>query len=156
MSAEGGGREFAFSLNDVTKKEEMINMFEFYRICAVRVRFMPRQTEFTSQVNSNIIYVRDYNDVNPAANGTELQEYPGARTVTAMKPFSIYLKPRCAQPVWQGLASSGYAIGKPNMWLDTKSPGIQHYGIKLWWYANMTGQTIDVNVTMYTQFKGIK
>jgi len=153
-STVGTGQSLAFTLNALPSYAEFTSLFEFYRICAVKVTFLPRQTDFATQTVSNLWTVIDYNDVTAPTSNTQMQQYSAVKLHSGFKPFTMYLKPRVAMPVWQGLSSSGYAPGKANQWLDCNSPAIQHYGIKMFWDTLQSGTTMDITATYYMQFKG--
>jgi len=148
---------YAFSLSTVSAYSEFVNLFDQYRICAVRLQFFPRVSEVTGQGLANQVpfhYAVDYTDVTPPSSVGDVLQYNNSKTRQALKPFTIYLKPRVAQTIWQGVSAAGYAPGRPSMWLDSKSYGVQHYGLKWVFDAQISGFSIDVMATYYCQFKG--
>lgn len=64
------------------------------------------------------------------------------------------VKPVAATAVYQGAVSSGYAPAKPASWIDCKSAGVSHYGLKYCW-ANDCPQTqyIDTYITYWVEFR---
>lgn len=153
----GKAGSYAFTLSTVPAFSEFTNLFDQYRICAVKLQFFPRVTDVTASGTTNQVpfhYAVDYTDVTPPTSLTDVLQYNNSKTRQALKPFTIYLKPRVAQTIWQGVTAAGYAPGKPSMWLDSKSYGIQHYGLKWFFDTGMTGYTLDCMSTYYVQFKG--
>jgi len=153
----GVGGSNAFALSGITSYGDFANVFDMYRINAVRLDFYPRINDVAVSGNTQcpFHYVVDITDVTAPSYPTDILKYGNAKTVQALKPFHIYLKPRAAQPVWQGLSANGYAPAKQGTWVDTKSPGVQHYGVKWFFDTAATGFTMDVMCTYYLQFKGV-
>lgn len=147
----------AFTLNQVSNYSDITSMFEFYRICAVAITFAPRffGTNTSTQLG-NLHYCIDVNDVTQPSQLSDIQQYPSYKMIPLDKPRTVYLKPRCADTYYQGITASGYGMGAKGAWLDTKSPGVQHYGIKYVVDNAAASTTVATTyLTLYLQCKGV-
>lgn len=117
---------------------EFTALYDQYKIDYVECQFFFSNN--TSSVNSPgttmpIMYLcKDYDDSN-VANYTDLQQYQnckcwqlGNRTNSDGK-YTIFVKPNVDIALYQGI-TTGYARGK-SMFVDTSSPSVPHYGIKI-------------------------
>lgn len=117
---------------------EFTALYDQYRLDWIECQFV--FTNNTSSVNSPgtvlpVMYLaKDYDDTN-SANYTDLQQY-STQTMwqLGMQHGSdgkkvIRVKPNVDVALYQGV-TTGYARGKP-MLIDTSSPSVPHYGIKI-------------------------
>lgn len=146
----------SFKLSELPNYAEFTNLFEYYKINAVKLQFFPRAVDYANQTNSNMIIATDRNDATVPTSGEDLMQYNGRRIITGFKPFTVYIKaPRVADAVYNGALSTGYAQGKRS-WIDSKSPSVDHYGLKGFWYCDPNSNLkIDVMQTFYLQFKSV-
>lgn len=117
---------------------EFTALYDQYRLDWIECNFI--FTNNTSSVNSPgtvlpVMYLaKDYDDTN-VANYTDLQQYSTQTTwQLGMQHGSdgkktIRIKPNVDVALYQGV-TTGYARGKPMM-IDTSSPSVPHYGIKI-------------------------
>lgn len=153
---------WAFKLSTIAELVTVAGTFDQYRICAVKLRFIPQQnySQNTTSSGLGILYqTSDYNDATVPASVLELLNRPGVKITRLDKPFTKFIKPRIADAVWSSSGAgtfSGYQVAKPSQWLNASNLNVEHYGWK--WYAdNLTAQTnVTVFCTMYVQFKDPK
>lgn len=145
----------AFTLNSLPSFNEFTNLFDQYRILKCEVMCYPRQSAapVAGQNASLFHWAPDHTDVTAPANEADVLQYEGRRTVQAYKPFKMTLSPKPAAAYWQGLTATGY--GPVNrQWIDTKSPAVQHYGIKYIWTNNVSPAVyIDTFTTYWVEFR---
>lgn len=131
----GGGAPTLLPLPAAT---EFSALYDQYRIDYVDCQFMFSNNQ--SSVNSPgtvlpIMYLaKDYDDSN-VANYTDLQQYSTQRTWQLGQHrkdgvYHVRVKPNVDVTVYQSALLTGYARGKP-MFIDTSSPAVPHYGIKI-------------------------
>lgn len=120
---------------------EFTSMYDQYRIDWVEVRFMFSNN--SSSVNSPAtvlpaFYIaKDYDDANSAGR-PELEQYNNLKIWQAGGQtnrngiFKVRVKPRAAVQYYNGVASGyGPTQGQPR--IDTSSPAVPHYGLKMAW-----------------------
>lgn len=164
------------TLNQMTTATDITNLFDQYKINAIKYTFRPRYDNFagndtvdtvlpgvTNQAGTMIHIVKDpYYIGTPTGvyNTTTLNtflEQGNVRSYQGNKPFSIYFKPTISSEA--GTVTVGKRVR--SRWLSTANgTNIQHYGFHMFAQdVNMTGtfgQSWDVFVTYYLSAKGLK
>lgn len=167
---------YTFRFSDLPSYTEFQPLFDLYKINAIKVTFRPRFNSFdganttdttlpgiTNQQGTNLHIVVDPYSANTAPTGTYTRsnmntflENGKVRTYNGNKAVSVYFKPTILDAIGDGTVTR--AIKAP--WLYTGGVGTQHYGFHAFAQdVNMTGtfgQSWDIFVTYYMQFKGLK
>lgn len=176
-AVNGYWRYYAFSINQLPDFAGFNAMFDTFRINAIKVEFHPRFTEFagndtvdtvlpgvTNQSGTRVSLLVDtksslipvgaylsntYNDF--------LQQGP-PRTYTGTRPFSVYFKPQVSETA--GINVGGALRRKaPWMQLDI-GQSVAHAGFHAFaWDPNFSGtfgNSFDILVTYYVQFRGMR
>lgn len=148
----------SFTLNSLPGYTEFTNLFDQYRIKKVLVQafpFMTQESDTTTTPARNIFHwCVDHTDVTSPAAESDVLQYDNHKTLQAFKPFNMSLTPVAATTVWQGVSSNGYAPAKPASWIDCKSYGVQHYGIKYVWNNNNSNiDYMDFYATFWVEFR---
>jgi len=158
-----------FELSDVADNANYTDIYDAYRIYGIQVKLIPRLVvdsvdDRSLLVTSNkTLYIRpDYDD---ASVPTTLDSMKGAgqtKVFTFGQPFKMWLKPRVAEAVYKGIASTGYKVaegGRAGPWLDVVSPDVDYYGLKM--ASSPQALTIpdaqyviDIVYTYYIEFRG--
>jgi len=144
-----------YQLTDLPAYTDFTNLFDQYRIVKVKLDYFPRYTgNMTSTgLYSLLTYAVDSTDVSVPVNKNEVLQYDSYKTVQAYRPFSVTLKPAPSVAMYQSLATTGYGP-KQGSWVDCKSPGVQHYGMKWVFECNSgTAMGIDVKATYWCEFR---
>lgn len=149
---------FNFSLSDLPNYTEFTSLYDYYKIKAVKVVFLPQMTENVSlgSVNNPYSYARfqtaiDYSDSNPPTTLDELREYKSYKFTPLLKPHTRYI------PSPKFLDSSGFQLTN---WMATSSPNVNYNGLKV--CIEPIGSTGTLNmyysmsVKMYLAFKNVK
>lgn len=159
-SFQAGG--MSFQLSDLPGNADIVNLFQMYKICAIKVKWIPVQTMVPS-VNTYydsttslpvayypdirpFRYVVDYTNV-ATPSVASLLEYNNMKEFIPTHTRSIYFKPRIAVATYSGVAFDGYANMKG--WIDTASTTVEHYGIRYAWQFGNGSPAITPQVTMY-------
>lgn len=141
------GGAFQAQLDQVQAYTDFVSMFDKYKISGVKVRFIPLvNSSNPGQCVPMIAYAIDTDDASTPASYAELNQKYNVHKKRLDRPCSIYIKPRVAASVYNGL-SSGYAIGKP-MYIDCNNVGVPHYGLKFWLRDVTLGATTSVNTVV--------
>jgi len=144
----------AFNLTSLPAYTDFTALFDQYRLVKARIDFLPNITMNTQPGQFSLFHMcTDPTDVTIPANTNEVLQYDNHRTVQAYKPFSLTLKPTPSAAYYNTAASSGYGP-KAGAWIDGKSPGVAHYGLKYSWDCNCSAVTAIVPyITLWCEFK---
>jgi hypothetical protein len=109
--------------------------YDQYKIDAIRFNLRPNQnaiglTTNTTTTTTDVYCVIDYDDANVLPNISTAESYSNCVVVPPGKSLSRTFRPRLALAAYAG-TFTGFANVGPQ-WLDAASPGVQHYGIKLY------------------------
>lgn len=163
---------YAFTLAMLPSYTEFTQLFEQYRIMAIKLKFLPCFSQNDQeQSNANSAATAPW-AVNPrmyvaidkdgqANTGSEsaIQQYGGCRVISEpLKAFSVYIKNPCVQ---LGTANAITIVGgaaKARQWIDTDNYNVQHYGCAVGGVIPFTSAGYAfryyVVATYYMQFKG--
>lgn len=163
--------QLTFSLNDVDQKATFAALFDIYKLCFVKVEFMPRQNAFPAQVPGNInlgrLYtVIDYDGQVPTPGSVvAFRQYETCREVESFKRIKLVLKPRFSNITNSFSVSTPYHYSSNRGWVDTiESDGTPDstvwYGVFYLLAQGVAAQTIlsvyDIKCTYYLAFKNVK
>lgn len=155
-------QQYAFTLAALPSYTEFTNLFEQYRINAVKLTFIPYTDSIEGNTTSaNLFVPRVYTiidkDGSPLLSSeTAMQQYNDARLIRdPCKAFSIYVRKPCVQ---FGTANALTVVGgapKPSPWLDCDNHSVQHWGCGIGGVVpNAAGNfNYSVVATYYMQFK---
>lgn len=145
-----------FALQYVTNYSDFTNLFDRYKIKAVKTDFhfmgAPVTSLQTQNANPTLFTVVDYNDDTTPASTASLLEYGKCRTHQFgpnRTVASVYFKPKLRASSWD---ESGALAGNYNPttepWLFIQNPGISHYGLKY----GITGLSLSNAIEIYTTY----
>lgn len=166
---------YTFKATDLPNYSEYQALFDYYKINAVKLTFIPYFTDADIQAqgttNPYAAQPRLYTiiDRNGIAGGTianedRMLEYANARLVkNPLKPFSIYVKRPAVEVAVEGVVAGGAAastsLNMRSRWLDTGVGNTPHFGCAVGWIQPGTigtlSMTYHVVATYYLQFKHI-
>lgn len=165
-------RSFTFQLGFIPSIADYVNLFDLYRIKAIRVKFVPKYDSFagneTTAATTRVWgvqphYIIDpYNTVTPtgtytAATYATFAEGGNVKQRNGNQPFSVYFKPVVLDTV---AGVSRRPMRSP--WLQTLDATVPHGGFQMFMTDyNFSGtgfnnQGYNLFVTYYLQFKGMK
>lgn len=147
---------FYFSLSDLQNYTEFQNLFDYYKITGIKMKWYPRinigsTTEVTANyvMPSPLVLAVDQND-GTAVDYTGLIQYENAKTYSEYKPIKIYFKPKT-------YSSGDSQIG--SNWLASDSGYAQvYYGLKWGTFPHAAGSSTtsrvwDIAITYYIKCK---
>jgi len=146
-----------FNLNALPNATEFTTLFDQYKICNVKVSFMPRGNSAEGGTNNNIgklFTVIDYDDDTAPTSIDQLMQYPNLTTTAASRTLTRSLKPKFAASVYQTAVLSGY--GARTGWLDCDATVVPHYGIKYAAQATAGANIFDLKIDYIIACKGIR
>lgn len=150
-------------LNQLSQANNLIAIFDTYRIDEVEVTFFPmfRANAFPTTVGNilvPLIYTAvDLDDSASPGGVFALEEYGCCQIHSDDKPFSFSYKPKWAAAAYAGM-TTGYAVA--GGWLDCGYPSVQHFGWKYAVTPGATGQTAlqvwNVSMKVKVSFKNVR
>lgn len=160
-----------FQLDDLPNYSEFTTLYDFYKILAVKVYFIPiSNVNIVSGTNPDLLTsttygnrmftVIDYNDRTVPTSLGELRQYNNCK-VTPNEYHTRFFHPRPVIAMDEDAISGGvYGIGQTkDVWVSTESNQCEWYGLKygiehLTMAANTTLYKTEVKV--YLAFKAVK
>lgn len=119
---------FSFELNNVPGFSEFAQMYDFYKINAVKISFIPTQTvsnslsTISNAQNSRFFSVIDYSDDATPSTLNDLRQYSTCRYTNLFRTHTRYIhKPRHS--------ISSYVQSR--QWCATSVPSTEWYGLKI-------------------------
>lgn len=147
-----------FSLNDVWNYTEFTNLYDMYKICAVKIIFTPQQTvsNSLSSINNANASTRFYSaiDYNDAATVTvaQIREYQTCKMTPILKRHKRFIYPKIMD------YNLTYNPGKP--WITCGAPAVNYYGLKCsiepMDSSSTTSMEYSVEAKFYLMFKNVK
>ena len=161
-----------FRLQDVPSYADFTNLFDQYKICGIKLRFVFNKNSSDAGVNAaplnqflpNIYTVIDYDDGTALSGGNAntYLEYSNCHVNRLDRPFKRYFRPHIAEGAYGGVAFTRYA-NKKSCWLDTDSTDVEHYGAKYFIDGGMMGGSgtviigkLQVFATFYIACKNVR
>ena len=137
-----GGASMCFMLTDVVSSTEFTSLFDNYRILGVELELIWNSTSTYADSSGSpvgsqpmLYWASDFDDNNAPNTPGILLEKDNTRTLALGdgKVHRIRIPfPRVADAVYNGAVFNGYGHGTVGQWLDSASPSVPHYGLKLW------------------------
>jgi len=164
-SASDQGYAFPFSLNQVPAATEFTALFDKYRITGVDLTFSyyfittqsPASPGGASQIWPILnLYMDDDDAIIPTTKGEVEQRMSVQRVAFAptRQTISVSLKPRFVQ----SRAGTSANLAPSGTWVDMSTPGVQHYGVKLWadFYNNGAPSSIAVSGVLHFECNNVR
>jgi len=135
---------YNFNLTDLDNYTSFTNLFDQWRIDAVVFRVIPMQNALGLTTNSTTTLSRlytviDYDDATAIGLESTMRGNESCMLVPPGEGCSRTFRPRMALAAYQG-AFTGY-MNAQSTWIDSNTPAVQHYGLKLLVTAGQVGQT---------------
>lgn len=162
-SSTGVGTAFQFKLGDLTNYSEFVNLFDQYRIKAVKFTIVPtfNGNDITNQLTMSSFHSAiDHNDVNPPTAVTDLMQYDTYKRSRMSRGHKRYFATSIAAPA---NASGNSYITSWNRWINTSTVGtgdeVNYLGLKMWLDGITQTTELEANfeiyVTYYFQCKSV-
>ena len=155
---------YYFKFSDIPSMSEFTNLFDSFRILAVKITFYPPYNIAWLPASANapigeFYSIIDYNDAVSPSSTSDMNQYQTLHRTWANRPHRRYLKPKLLQT---GLVNGDTTFsalttvnGKP--WLDMySSQTARYYGVKIAWASSVGSdvKAFDVRVTATYYFQG--
>lgn len=158
---------YVFTLAQVPAYTDFTAMYDFYKINAVKVRFLPYynsvnalatnadSSAYSSWNNLRIFSAIDYNATNTFSSTTDLRLYQNCKITQYTRGHVRYFRPMVAM-------DSDYQIfTRKNPWIASSSPSIQHHSLLIGVDTSFLDSTqfssgdilLRMEVTYYLSFK---
>lgn len=136
---------YTFSLSDIDNTSSFTGLFDQYRIEAVRFIIRPNNNSIGLVTNSTtaiepMYCVIDYDNNNALTSAGQARSYDNCMIIAPGESACRTFTPRLAMAAYQSSSFIGFTNEK-KQWLDSASPAILHYGIKIYIPAATAGQT---------------
>lgn len=146
-----------FRLVDIPNYTEFTNLFDMYRIDAVKITFMPRGNSAEVGTNQGLVKffsVIDYDDITTPTAINDLLQYENLKVTNTAKNHSRTIRPKLAKAMYQTAIGTAYGAGTG--WVDCANPTVPHYGLK-WALQQLPAgtQNIDIMLKFYMSFKNV-
>lgn len=152
-----------FQLQKLPSYAEFTALYDAYCIKMVKVTFIPRpnSSEMGQSGAPQVHSVLDLNDANSLTNLNDYLQYDTYKSSRGLQQHVRIIRPRPAQAVYNGAVASGYMNPYKAVWIDTTSPGVQHYGLKYYISPIDAGgdersMYYDMKVTYYMAMRATK
>lgn len=131
-------------LNALPSYSEFVNLFDDYRLASVKVTFFYSNNVFNQGGTTipttigaglpMILLCFDEDDCNAPTSNTSLDQRPECRTIQldTNGPKTFTIRPKAATYVAAGGVSTQGAVPSNRLWMNTATPGVDYFGIKMW------------------------
>jgi len=141
----------AFALNNAATYTNFVACFDQYRIMKVRCKFT-----WFGVIGSNPLppmsSCLDYDDAVVPTLEQQVSDRRSSQVVPPTVSFERIVVPHSAVGAYSGAFTS--FGNKALMWIDSASPAVQHYGLKIYLPAAVTAQVgWNLQITMQVQFR---
>lgn len=137
---DGTTASMFFRLSDIPNYTDFTSLYDQYRIVGIKVTLVncaPVNTNafnvttglFNPYTEGALISAVDLDDAG-AATVNQILEHDSCIIHGNGRKFTREFIPAVAQATYQSAGFTGYG-SKQNMWIDTNSPAVEHYGLKI-------------------------
>ena len=128
----GSGYSFNVALNGLANYSAYTTVFDSYRIVAIELHFVPNfdQVPLSANLQGKMLSAFDFDDSVVPASGDAVRAYQSCVVTAPGKHCKRSFIPKVADALYSGAFTSfGSTSGN---WIDCASPGVIHYGLKVW------------------------
>jgi hypothetical protein len=146
---------YAFSLSDLDETSNFTGLFDQWRIDCVCFKLIPMQNAIGLSTNSTTTTVTpyvvvDYDDNSAITSAGSARAFESCIIVPPGVECTRQFKPRIAMAAYTG--SFGGFANLADQWIDSASPGVLHYGIKLYIPGATAAQTVLQSWTVEREY----
>ncbi len=115
------------ALNALPGYTNLVECFDQYRILQVVYNFVP----LGDYAAPGVMYTAlDYEDANTPTNAAELEQFDTCMISPFSRSIQRVVNPRISVAAYASGVFTSYATQRAT-WIDSGSPGVQHYGLKV-------------------------
>lgn len=156
------------ALSDLPGYTDFTNLYDEYRILAIKTRWTPNFTAYSSGSTNQATYpptlctVLDRNDSAPISSRPVMMEYQTFRERPSSRINKIYCKTYCQSEIYRTGVSSAWGAARGKQWINISSNDVPYYAYKwsLFWPVAGTGSetvgNIVMDTTVYLQCRNVK
>jgi len=153
VTTSAGGQTFGstgFKLNDLTQASSFQAIFDQYRIAAVEVWITTTST--TGILNPpSYCTVVDYDDAVVPSNVSQLLQYTNCAEIPLICGSYYHFVPHAT-----AVLNTGSGVETvPAPWINSATPAVIHYGIKVASYATATTFQIQCRARFHVEFRNV-
>lgn len=149
------GNGIAFKLSDIPNVNDIINLFDYYKIVGVKLKFIYSHNSSDAGATfgiPNLVYTYDYDDANLPLNEDALLERNTTKIRRMDKPISMFIRPKINNEIYNNGVTSGYALQKgTNPYIDCNNSSVNHFGLKYGIVLN-AAQTANGILKLYATY----
>jgi len=156
-------RATGFSLDQLPNYTEFTNLYDNFRIKAVRLKFFYDVDGIVDPGRGCgwLYSCTDETDVVPPSTLDEMYQYRTFRVTSLAKcneRHTRYFTPKLSMQIYRSSLTTGYTTPKRNPWVSTTDPSTIHFGFKYATDAQGLGDEAALKCicTMYFQCKSVK
>lgn len=157
---------YTFQLSDLAQVTQFTDLFDQYRIAAVKINFIAPYNVYFSQTTPfsvpEIYTAIDNDSAVVPANITTLQEYTTCKRQPFTRQHTRYLRPKAQFAATNAAGATAIAsiVPRRSPWINTFVPGVPHYAllgaIENSVATQIPAMTIRVTAQYYIQFRNVK
>jgi hypothetical protein len=147
---------FTVSLGAVDQSSSLANLFDQYRIRSAEIWLMPRYSAAAGTGYGGILSsVIDLDDSVLLSQLNQAGDYSSCVTTECTQGHYRHWVPHAATAAYNGALPTGFA-NMASPWLDTSSPSVTHYGIKLAASVTSSAVVYDINTRLIVEFRSVR
>jgi len=153
-----------FRLNQLPDFTDFTNLYDQYKICAVKVEIIPQFDTNTqigvgtvptaSHIMSQNFHIIDYDDAVVPTDINQLMQHQNLKRTPCNRVIKRFLKPKFADRIFSNGIIDGFRPSKG--FIDVQSPGVEHYGLKIAFASNPLTLTYGIRTTYYVACKNVR
>lgn len=154
--------QYNFQFSNLDVASTLSQVWDQYRIDCIRWTLIPDNNAIPIQQTSNtslsqVYCVIDYDDSSALASANAAKRYDNVAIVEPGESLCRQFQPHIALAAYSGVFTSFGNVAP--MWIDTASPSVQHYGVKLFIPPGLVGQTFlqswKVEIEYWVSYRAI-
>lgn len=145
-----------FRLSDVPNVSEFSNLYDQYKITAIKWKLMPRSSDYAIGLTAPRVFsIVDKDDSSPPLNIDEILQYQNVKVTSFGKWHTRYIKPNIGYQLGDlSTTINMRSVGKG--WIDMANTNVPHYGIKGIITPSSSALAFDLHVTYFLAFKNVR
>ncbi len=142
-------------LNFLSNAAAFTSLFDQYKILAMRYTFIPRTNVVSGTAYNPPMYsCIDYDDAVPITSRSEMTQRSNVAVTQVYESLQRTFKPHVAVAAYSGTFTS--YKNEPADWIDVLSPGVQHYGIKMFIDPCLSPAPVwDIEIEYWIEFRNV-
>lgn len=145
-------------LSDLPGYTDFTNLYDEYRILAIKTRWTPNYSAYSSGASNQALYpptlctVLDRNDASPPFARGVMMQYQTFREKQSSRVNKIYCKTYCQTEIYKTGVTSAWGAARGKQWVNSTNVDVPYYAYKwaLFWPVAGTGSENVGNITMDT------